>query len=117
MRSLADVKKIKANEKIYLNRPLSYLLKDIQPRITSVLPSPSNNNNIRLGSLTFRFQDTVTMQRLRNAGKLPVSITVFVKEPFEWNFKNREAAKKFAWMPEDFERLKNMTVVGIRIVE
>lgn len=86
MRSVADAKKIKAKEQNYIDRPLSLLLKDIGPAITSVLASPSNDNKVRLGSLTFRFQDTATMQEIRNRGKQPISITVFLKEPFEWNF-------------------------------
>lgn len=116
MRSLDDAKKIKENEKTYINHPLSDLLRDIQPAITAVLASPSSDNNVRLGSLTFRFQDTATMQKLRNRGKQPLSIIVFVKEPFEWNFKNRSADKKFSWTLEDKERLKNLTVVGLRVV-
>ena len=117
MRYITDASKIKSNEKKYLNRSLGYLLYDIKPAITYVLANPSNDNQVRLGSLTFRFQDTATMQRIRNNGQRPVSITIFVKEPFNWNFINRPPDEKFTWTAGDAERLQNLTVLGIRVVE
>lgn len=115
MRSIGDFHKIKEHEKSYINRPLSFLLKDIQPTITFVLPSPSEDNSVRLGTLIFKFQDTTTMESIRKRGKQPISIAVFVKETFTWDFSTRSPEEKFIWTKADADRLANLTVLGIRV--
>ena len=115
MNTFADAKKLKANEQLFVDKPLKDLLKEIKPEIKMVTANPSENNTTRLGYLIFRFVDIETFDSLRSKGKYPLQITVFVKEPFIWDIQSRPEKIKFTWTKEDFERLKNLTVVGIRV--
>lgn len=115
MNTFADAKKLKANEQLFVEKPLKDLLKEIKPEIKMVNANPSENNTTRLGYLIFRFVDIQTFDSLRSKGKYPLQITVFVKEPFIWDIQSRPEKIKFTWTKEDFERLKNLTVVGIRV--
>lgn len=38
-----------------------------------------------------------------------------LKEPFVWDLQSRPEKTKFIWTKGDFERLKNLTVIGIRV--
>ena len=83
MQTQNDAKKLKANEQLFINKPLKTLLKEIKPEIKMVTATPSKNIQSRIGYFIFRFVDTRRYDSSRQKGKYPQQITVFVKEPFE----------------------------------
>jgi hypothetical protein len=115
MQTLNDVQKLKVNESSFIDKPLSTLLREIGPEIKMVSANPSTSNQTRLGYLIFRFVDAKKYDSIKIKGKYPLQITVYVKEPFEWDYKNRSTQTKFLWAKEDSERLSNLTVVAIRV--
>jgi hypothetical protein len=115
MRTVADAQKIKANENLFIEKPLKLLLKEIGPKIKLVSANPSNNTQVRLGYLTFRFVDMKSYDSSRATNKYPVQITVFVKEPFKWDIKTRLEKGKGGWTKDDEETYGDLTVVGLRV--
>lgn len=115
MRTLNDAQKLKANEKSFIGKPLKTLLKEIGPEIKMVSANPSTSNQTQLGYLIFRFVDAKKYDSCRAKKKYPLQITVFVKEPFEWDYKSRPREKIFSWTKEDMEKLGSLTVLGIRV--
>ena len=73
------------------------------------------SNQVRLGYFIFRFVEARKYDSSRMNEKTPIQITVFVKEPFEWDKRNTSIEKKFSWTKEDIKKYGNLTVVGIRV--
>jgi hypothetical protein len=117
MKTEADAPKLKANEQLFVNKPLHVLLQEIGPAIKMVSANPSSSNQTRLGYFIFRFVDSKKYDSCKYAKKYPLQITVFVKEPFVWDLAKKPAGKKFDWTPGDVAKYKNLTVVGIRLFE
>jgi len=115
MKTVNDAQKIKASEQLFTNKPLKTLLKEINPEIKMVSANPSENINSKLGYFIFRFVDAKKYDSSRQKGKYPQQITVFVKEPFEWDYNKRQKGKELIWTKEDLEKYGDLTVIGIRV--
>lgn len=112
MKTVNDADKIKSNEQLFVNKPLKTLLKEIGPEIKMVTANPSKSSNSRLGYFTFRFVGTEKYDSCRQKNKYPKQITIFVKEPFDWDVKSSNKRK---WTNSDLIKYGELTVVGIRV--
>lgn len=112
MPTVYDAQKLKDNDSLFLDKPLSALLKEIGPEIVTVSTSSHRAHNA-LSYLIFKFIRREEQGRYNLAGKRSLSILVFVKENFDWD-KPRD--KMMQWTKEDAERLGHLTIVRIGIV-
>jgi hypothetical protein len=115
MKTVNDAQKIKESEEIFLNKPLKELLKEIKPPIKRVTASPSKNIQSSVGYFIFNFVDSKQKDSLRAKRKTPVTIVVYIKEFFEWDFHKRPKGKETVWTSEDAKKYENLTIVGFRV--
>lgn len=115
VKTVNDAQKIKANEEQFINKPLKELLKEIKPPIKHVSASPSKNIQSNVGYFIFNFVDSNQKESLRSKGKTPVTLVVYVKEYFEWDFQKRPKGKETVWTSEDEKKYENLTIVGFRV--
>ena len=111
VKSKKDVKKLEENKNQFIGKPLKDLLKEIKPKIESA----SFNNTHIPGYFVFRFISNSERQKSESKNKSPLSIRVFVKEPFEWEFKTRPKGKELEWTIEDAEKYGNLTITAIYV--
>ena len=114
MKTQNDVQNIKKNEKQFINQPLKDLIKEIKPQIKRVTANPSKNIQSSVGYFIFNFVDSKQKDSLRAKRKIPITIVVYVKEYFDWDFHKRQKGKEFIWTKEDLEKYGDLTVVAIR---
>lgn len=114
-KTVNDAQKIKENQFQFINKPLKYLLKEIKPQIKCVTASPSINIYSSVGYFIFNFVDYKHKEKLESQNQIPVTIVVYVKENFDWDFKKRPKEKKMVWTPEDVKNYENLTIVGLRV--
>ena len=110
-----DAKKLKMNKQQFINKPLKILLSEIKPKIKNASGDPSVNWKVRPGFFRFQFVMQQQNDSLKAVGKMPVTILVYVKENFDWDFKKREKRNEFSWTKKDEEKYGNLTVIGLRI--
>ena len=110
-----DAQKIKANEQQFINKPLKELLKEIKPQIKRVTAGSSKNIQSSVGYFIFNFVDSKQKDSLRMINKTPVTIVVYVKEDFEWDFNKRTKGKETVWTAEDAKIYESLTIVGFRV--
>lgn len=79
------------------------------------MAQPSNNIQSYVGNFIFNFVDTKQKDSLRSKNKIPVTIVVYVKENFDWDFHKRPKGKETVWTAEDAKKYGELTIVGIRI--
>lgn len=115
MKTQKDAHKIKENEKQFINKPLKELLKEIKPQIKRVFGNPSNNSYETVGYFMFNFVDLHQYDSLRFNKKTPVTIWVYVKENFDWDFQKRPKGKQTVWTKDDADKYGNLTIVGFRV--
>ena len=107
-----DAYKLKANEQLYLNKPLKNLLKEIKPEIKTA--DATNDNPYYFG---FKF---ITLeQRKKNEGSREdnVSLYVYVKTPIDWKYEERPKGKELMWTKDDIQKYGELTVVRIKVIE
>ena len=97
---------------MFLDKPLSALLKEIGPEIATVF-AESRRAHKALSYFVFKFITREEQARYNLAGKRSLSILVFVIENFDWD---KPVSKMTQWTKEDAERLGHLTVVRISIV-
>ena len=110
-----DAKKIKENEKLFIGKPLKNLLKEIKPEIKMAYGDPSINIQSKVGYFRFKFVDFKQNNSLKANGKMPVSIIVYVKENFDWDFQKRPKGKELQWTKEDEKKYGDLTIVAFRV--
>lgn len=115
MTTVSDAQKIKVNEKLFIDKPLKSLLKEIKPEIKMAYGDPSKNIQSKIGYFRFTFVDSKQYDSLRIKGKTPVTMIVYVKEYFDWDFQRRSTGKQFNWTNRDEEKYGNLTIVGMRV--
>jgi len=110
-----DIQKVKENENLFIGKPLKTLLQEINPPIKRVTATPSKNIQSYVGNFHFYFMDNKTVDSIRNKGKTPVTLVVYVKEYFDWDFQKRSKGQEMIWTSEDAKKYENLTIVGFRI--
>lgn len=113
MRTLNDAKKLEINQKQFIGKPLKALLEQIKPQIKMVSVRESSAETP--GAIIFKFVDSEEIKKYNKQGKYPLGITVFLKEPFYFDAKNKPKGKKLSWTEEDTKKYGNLTVTGIRV--
>ena len=110
-----DIQKIEDNKARFIGKPLKNLLQEIKPPIKRVMARPSVNIYSYVGNFIFNFVDSKQKDSLRSKDKIPVTLVVFVKENFDWDFQKRPKGKETIWTSEDVKKYENLTIVGFRI--
>lgn len=105
-----EIYRLKDNEQQFINKPLKDLLKEIKPEIKTVFVM--NDNNF------FYFKFLPLAQLKKNEGTLEdrVSLFVYIKGSFEWNWEKRPKGSETIWTKEDFEKYGNLIVRKIGVV-
>ena len=108
-----DAKKLELNEKQFIGRPLKTLLKEINPKIERVIGSPGNIE--RPGYFIFYFIPNKDYNLYRKKNKIPLTVKVYIKEPFEWNRRNKPKNNWLDWTIEDEKKYGDLTIGAIRV--
>jgi hypothetical protein len=111
----SDIQKVKANENLFIGKSLNNFLKEIKPTIKRVTATPSKNIQSYVGNFIFYFMDNKMVDSTRNKGGVPITIVVFVKEYFDWDYQKRPKGIETVWTDADAVKYGNLTVVGFRI--
>jgi hypothetical protein len=114
--NLSDMHKIKENEAMFINKPLSNLLSEIQPEIKKVIGSPKLQNGTAYNILIMYFITEKEKNKLEFQGKPILKLMIYVKEDFKWNVLERNSQSKIEWSEEDLIKYGNLTVVKISIL-
>ncbi len=112
---IQDAPKIKTNEKLFIGKPLHVLLKEIKPAIKMASGDPSINIQSKVGYFRFNFTNYKQHDSLKFIGKMPVTIMVYVKENFDWDYKTRPKDKEFDWTKEDEKKYGGLTIVAFKV--
>lgn len=115
VQTVNDAQIIKANQEQFINKPLKELLKEIKPQIKRVTANPSKNIQSSVGYFIFNFVDEKQKDSLRSKNEIPVTIVVYVKENFEWDYQKRTKGKETVWTSSDANKYGNLTIVGFRV--
>ena len=106
-----DVYLLKTNAQHFINKPLKDLLKEIKPQI--ITGSGSNEEGYQYFS--FRFRTMEDWKKNQGNWEDRVSLYVYVKEPIDWQSKNRPKGKEMIWTKEDAAKYGNLTVGLIKV--
>jgi hypothetical protein len=110
-----EFQKIIENKEQFIGKPLKEFLKEVQPPLKRVIATPSKNIQSYVGNFRFNFMADEEVKNARSKGKTPITIVVFVKEYFEWDFQKRPKGKETVWTAEDAKKYENLTIVGFRV--
>lgn len=113
--SLSELYKIEKNKSIFINKPLSNLLGEIQPTIKRVIGSPSSQNSSVSAFLMYFINDE-EKNKFQSQGIKPIHLLIYIKEDFKWNVKERYNNNKLNWSSEDLEKYGNLTVLDVGVM-
>lgn len=114
MNKINEASKLKSNDSLFINKPLSDLLRQIGPKIIDAYGEGTRADGAP-GYFRFKFVTMKQNDSLKTKGRIPTTIVVYIKEHFDWDFKQRIKGKELVWTKEDLGRYGNLTVVGIRV--
>lgn len=107
-----DLPKLKSNEQQFLNKPLKNLIKEIKPEIKTafgtVVDTPSY--------FSFIFLTPAELNK-KVIGRKSISLYVYLREPFDWDFDKRTKGHEYEWTNDDLEKYGNLTVIRIKVIE
>ncbi|MFT3918013.1 hypothetical protein [Cloacibacterium sp.] len=116
MRKVADAKKLEINKKEFIGKPLSYLLKTINPRIVSVIPTP-NKNFAQINTISFLFVSFNDYRRNFNNNNQNTKITIRFNQ--NWDLIGEKCKsdilKCTEWTKEDEKNLGDLVVYDIYV--
>ena len=117
MQEVSDANKIEINADMFINKPLSTLLREIKPEIKLAYGEGERADGAP-SYLIFNFVDRSQKAQIEKS-KISASakIIVYVKERFVWNRTNQPSGKKENWTMADFQKFKNLTVISVRVLE
>lgn len=108
-----EIKELKINESKFVNKPLKYLLKEIEPEIKTGI------GNNEAGHFYFYFKFITLDRQLKNQGNYDdnVSLIVYVREQIDWEWEKRPKGKERDWTKEDAKKYGDLIVVRIKVIE
>ncbi len=109
----SDAKKLEINKNQFIGKPLNVLLKEVGPKIETVLGSPGSSE--RPGFFNFYFTPKAEYDQYRAQEKFPLTIKVYIKESFEWNKKGKTSDDWLKWTKDDEEKYGNLIVSDIKV--
>ncbi len=113
--NLSDLHKLKENETIFINNPLSNLLGEIQPTIKRVIGSPFSQNGTSSVFMMY-FISYEEKNKLQSQGIEPIHLFIEIKEDFKWNAKERYNDRKLNWSIDDLEKYGHLTVTKVAVI-
>jgi len=114
VQTVNDAQKIKTNKEQFINKPLKELLKEIKPPIKQ-MTAEHDAYHIDGGYFIFNFVDSKQKDSLRSKNKIPVTIVVYVKGFFEYDYEKRPKGKETVWTVEDVKKYGDLMMVGFRV--
>jgi hypothetical protein len=113
--NISELKKIEEHHSMFVYKPLSYLLSEIEPTIIRVIGSPSSQNNSRSAFLMYFISDE-EKNKLQAKGVEPIHLFIYIKEDFQWNVKERYDNNKRNWSIDDLKKYGHLTVLKVSII-
>ena len=110
-----DIQRVVINKELFIGKPLNDLLKEIKPPIKRVTATPSKNILSYVGNFHFYFMDDENVNLARSNSVAPLTIVVYVKEFFEWDYQKRKKGKETIWSSADIKKYGKLTVIGLRV--
>ena len=112
VQNINDIHKLKENEAAFINKPLKDLLKEIKPKIETVVVFNDETASI------FLFNFTTLEQQRKGEGNLADRLTLFVqvKESIPWQWEERPKGGELNWTRNDEEKCAKATVEKIEVL-
>ena len=102
----------------FIGKPLKFLFNEIKPAITLVLPQEGWFPEVA-PMFTFFFTSMDVYKKYRREDKFPLGLTVYLKDPFSWEWEKRKGFKDrdhyLDWTKNDEEKYGNCIVTAIRV--
>ncbi len=108
-----DVKKLVENKTVFIGKPLKALLKEVKPEIKMAMGMPGGGTSPNY--FRFLFVNYKSYLTYKNENKTPLTIKVFLKEPFSLKSEASSSDLKYRWTDADIKEYGDLTVVGIDI--
>lgn len=118
MKTVSDAKKIQTNKKEFIGKPLSFLLKNINLEIKSVVPAPNKNRN-EINRISFIFVPYETYKKTKGSLQdKPTRITVMFNQNSDLVGEKCTYNKIgcTSWTKEDERNLGDLIVYDIYIL-
>lgn len=111
VRTIKDVYKLKTNEAQFINKPLKNLFQELKPEIKTAAGNIDN-------PFFFSFRFTTLEQQKKGEGSIDdrVSLYVYVKESFDWQWEKRPKGTELIWTKEDAAKYGDLIVVRIKVI-
>ena len=108
-----DVKKLVENKTVFIGKPLKALLKEVKPEIKMAMGMPGGGTSPNY--FRFLFVNYKSYLTYKNENKTPLTIKVFLKEPFSLKSEASSSDLKYRWTDADIKEYGDLTVVGIDV--
>ena len=108
-----DVKKLIENKTVFIGKPLKVLLKEVKPEIKMAIGMPGGGTSPNY--FRFLFVNYKSYLTYKNENKTPLTVKVFLKEPFSLKSEASSSDLKYRWTDADIKEYGDLTVVGIDI--
>lgn len=108
-----DVKKLIENKTVFIGKPLKVLLKEVKPEIKMAIGMPGGGTSPNY--FRFLFVNYKSYLTYKNENKTPLTVKVFLKEPFSLKNETSSSDLKYHWTDADIKKYGDLTVVGIDI--
>ena len=108
------IQRVVENKELFIGKPLNNLLKEIKPSIKRVTASPSNNVQSSVGYFIFNFINENQKEISRAKNQIPVTMVVYVRENFDWDYQKRKKGKETIWSSANIKKYGKLTVIALR---
>ena len=117
MKSIGDAKKLEINKKNFVGKPLSYLLKNIDVEIKSIIPFP-NKNLKEINRLSLLFVNKEIYKKSTSEISIkPTRITIVFNQ--NWEFQGEKCTYEkpgcTEWTKEDEKKLGQLIISDIYV--
>lgn len=113
-----DIDIICQKDDLFVGKPLKFLFKELKPSITLVLPREGWIPEVA-PLFTFFFTGINVYRKYRQQDKFPLRLTVYLKDPFQWEGDKRKGYKDrdhyLDWTKGDEEKYGDCIIMGIRV--
>ncbi len=108
-----DIHVVCRKENEFLGRPLKALLQELKPAIKMVFAEGGWAE--QAPHFSFFFMPKQGFDSCRRQGSLPLRLTVYVKDFFQWTYDNRGKEHYLAWTKDDEEKYGDLPIIAIRV--
>lgn len=113
VRTIDDTKKLELNKDQFIGKPLNILLKEIVPRIQTVIGSQGSSETPSF--INFYYTQKSDYNKYRSQGKFPLTIKVYLQGNFHWNERASSNKEWYKWTKEDEKEFGSLIVTDIKV--